>query len=538
MREHQIAISLKPQQFELLQKLARERGFKSVTAYVKQKIVELALGVDSDLPAPGQGDLQYGGGTGGLSAEQHALLGDLSRIHSELRAFAGQSFQDEFAAGVSAAEASATAAFDQPPPGQNASSPVGPIELGGTAAVQSGPAKAAGQPSSADGEAVSSQVLPSNNLGGFGFRLGGFAGGGAASRFQQPLDNADRLSGYREIMDDLEELADRAFAISPRLGALDEAAPDESAGGRGSRQRAESILVEPILPASANAPQAVKAEPPKPAQSAPINMVKAFAAADLPAPGEVAQASAPAKVQAAAPAEAQAFAPAKVQAPREVQVVPPVTGQAAPPQELQTAPPQELQTAPPQEVQTAPPQEVQTTEDVQSMAPVEEPAALPMAASAPLPGDDLLSELLDESLVAHAGAPRPADNPFAVGVGFEKLGTEGSAAIVDVTPGSAPYADPDDLDQSGPYEPPVEQEPSPELTSDPMPDPQENDTPADPGSRRASAAYNDLADPGQRQSQSGSHSADFGELSDKPQDPGPPGHSNLSGGPPPKRRRT
>ena len=46
MREHQIAINLKAQQFELLQKLARERGFKSVTAYVKQKIVELALGFD------------------------------------------------------------------------------------------------------------------------------------------------------------------------------------------------------------------------------------------------------------------------------------------------------------------------------------------------------------------------------------------------------------------------------------------------------------------------------------------------------------
>jgi len=35
-----------------------------------------------------------------------------------------------------------------------------------------------------------------------------------------------------------------------------------------------------------------------------------------------------------------------------------------------------------------------------------------------LPGDDLLSELLDESLVAHAEAPRPPGNPYAVNLGF------------------------------------------------------------------------------------------------------------------------
>src|SRR5208283_3536809 len=74
VREHQIAISLKPQQFELLQRLARERGFKSVTAYVKQKIVELALGLDSDLSAAEAEAAQYGVTGGGLPAENLALL--------------------------------------------------------------------------------------------------------------------------------------------------------------------------------------------------------------------------------------------------------------------------------------------------------------------------------------------------------------------------------------------------------------------------------------------------------------------------------
>ena len=79
MREHQIVVNLKAQQFEQLQKLARERGFKSVSAYVKQKVLELAMGIDSE-----------GGSYGQPTDEQVSLaaapvLGDLDRIHNELK---------------------------------------------------------------------------------------------------------------------------------------------------------------------------------------------------------------------------------------------------------------------------------------------------------------------------------------------------------------------------------------------------------------------------------------------------------------------
>ena len=77
VREHQISISLKPQQFELLQRLARERGYKSVSAYVREKINELALSIDD-------GVLQESPAGAKLEPE---LISDLVRIHQELKSF-------------------------------------------------------------------------------------------------------------------------------------------------------------------------------------------------------------------------------------------------------------------------------------------------------------------------------------------------------------------------------------------------------------------------------------------------------------------
>jgi hypothetical protein len=81
-------------------------------------------------------------------------------------------------------------------------------------------------------------------LGGFGYGLGkysSFGGIGSSARFSTPFNAGDRLSGYRDIMDDMEELADRAFAISPRLGAIDESVEEEPPeDSRGRRKRAES----------------------------------------------------------------------------------------------------------------------------------------------------------------------------------------------------------------------------------------------------------------------------------------------------------
>ena len=276
MREHQIVVNLKVEQFEQLQKLARERGFKSVSAYVKQKVLELAMGIDS---ADGQNQ---------PSAEQVSLaaapvLADLDRIHNELKSFldelAGPTELPNSAIGTSTSLQSGSAAsfnsrdfavaapdddFDWAPAGASGYSTaaytnsLNPSTGIGTGPTLPGAAGIAGSAASSldIGTGVSDyqeetdsntlpQVLPSSNLGGFGYGLGkysSFSGAGSSARFSTPFNAGDRLSGYRDIMDDMEELADRAFAISPRLGAIDESVEDEPVeDSRGRRKRVESV---------------------------------------------------------------------------------------------------------------------------------------------------------------------------------------------------------------------------------------------------------------------------------------------------------
>jgi hypothetical protein len=278
MREHQIVVNLKVEQFEQLQKLARERGFKSVSAFVKQKVLELAMGIDS---TDGQNQ---------PSAEQVSLaaapvLADLDRIHNELKSFldelAGPTELPNSAIGASASLQSGSAAsfngherdfavaapdddFDWAPAGAsgystaaytNSLNPSTGIGTGPTlpgAAVIAGSAASSldiGTGASDYQEESSSntlpQVLPSSKLGGFGYGLGkysSYSGAGSSARFSTPFNAGDRLSGYRDIMDDMEELADRAFAISPRLGAIDESVEEEPAeDSRGRRKRVESV---------------------------------------------------------------------------------------------------------------------------------------------------------------------------------------------------------------------------------------------------------------------------------------------------------
>lgn len=278
MREHQIVVNLKVEQFEQLQKLARERGFKSVSAFVKQKVLELAMGIDS------------AGGDGQPSAEQVSLaaapvLADLDRIHNELKSFldelAGPTELPNSAIGASTSLQSGSVAsftgrerdfavaapdddFDWAPGGGSGYSTaaytnsLSPSAGAGSAPILPGAAGIAGSAASSldIGTGVSDyqeesdsntlpQVLPSSNLGGFGYGLGkysSFGGVGTSARFSTPFNAGDRLSGYRDIMDDMEELADRAFAISPRLGAIDESVEEEPAEeSRGRRKRVESV---------------------------------------------------------------------------------------------------------------------------------------------------------------------------------------------------------------------------------------------------------------------------------------------------------
>ncbi|MBP9093470.1 hypothetical protein KBI23_20790 [bacterium] len=277
MREHQIVVNLKAQQFEQLQKLARERGFKSVSAYVKQKVLELAMGIDSE-----------GGSYGQPTDEQVSLaaapvLGDLDRIHNELKSFldelSGPTELPNSALGASSSASAGNFAerkdfavaapdddFDWAPTGGSGFSTAAytnSIGASTTSGLGSGPSTASVVGSAASSLDIGTgasdfqeasdtstlpQMLPSSNLGGFGYGLGKYSsfsgagsGVGSSARFSTPFNAGDRLSGYRDIMDDMEELADRAFAISPRLGALDESVEDEPAeASRGRRKQVES----------------------------------------------------------------------------------------------------------------------------------------------------------------------------------------------------------------------------------------------------------------------------------------------------------
>lgn len=292
MREHQIVVNLKAQQFEQLQKLARERGFKSVTAYVKQKVLELAMGLADDAsgrpssPSMSQAEL--------VAMASSPAIGDLERIHSELKSFldelsgptelpsvpssasssfaGGGNFVGGFEVGLPDDDFGWSSAKAEPATSINVGAPQINFNLNadshtasadgssfgaGNSTYTSGAGSALGTPSSSAPSARESssesgdaapQVLPSSNLGGFGFGLGSFSSyGNSSTRFQTPFSASnDRLSGYRDIMDDMEELADRAFAISPRLGALDETveANEPEEGGRGARRRSSENEIE------------------------------------------------------------------------------------------------------------------------------------------------------------------------------------------------------------------------------------------------------------------------------------------------------
>ncbi|CAN5133181.1 hypothetical protein BH11CYA1_BH11CYA1_07030 [soil metagenome] len=301
MREHQIVVNLKAQQFEQLQQLARERGFKSVSAYIKQKVLELAMGLDSGADGTGGSEA----GIEQLSMAAAPVLGDLDRIHNELKSFldelsgptelpnsaftsstatagsgsapevfrgfssSGSAFSSSANSGSSSNSASGTSErdfgvaapdedFDWATSGGSGYStaaysdgltPSGSASGNNVTSAASSFDIGTGASSFQEDSDASTlpQVLPSNNLGGFGYGLGkysSFGGAGTSARFSTPFNAGDRLSGYRDIMDDMEELADRAFAISPRLGALDESVEDEPAEDRGRRKRVEHVEPE------------------------------------------------------------------------------------------------------------------------------------------------------------------------------------------------------------------------------------------------------------------------------------------------------
>ena len=268
MREHQININLKAQQFEELQRLAREQGFKSVAAYIKMKIIDLMLGAEHGEDSGSQ-MLSRGAQRQPASLDQFTLA-EIERIHFELRGFVNElSTQAQ-----SQAQAQVQIQAGQAPHATNLLDPAGTSGMSETIYQDQDVEDPFALPEDEPGQAFSlfspsvpsdsfaddqgqetppgSQVLPSSsgNLGGFGFGLGTFWGGSRNNFLAQ-----DKLGSYREILDDLEEMADRAFAISPRLGALDEMAEnaeiaDEDSEDPNQKNKKDlPVFVEPIVPA-------------------------------------------------------------------------------------------------------------------------------------------------------------------------------------------------------------------------------------------------------------------------------------------------
>lgn len=143
MREHQIVITLKPEQFQRVQKLAREAGAKSMGMFVRQTLLA-ALGLE-----------KAAAGNQEAALDLEPVIADLKRLHSELKDFVSESL-------------SVYGTFD--PDGQE-----NPDALAGDDYQQE-----------------------------------------AENEF--PGDEAELESPPAAEFDEMEEMASKAFAISPRLG--------------------------------------------------------------------------------------------------------------------------------------------------------------------------------------------------------------------------------------------------------------------------------------------------------------------------------
>lgn len=80
MREHQIVITLKPDQFLEVQRLARAANSKSMGVFVRQRLLA-ALGIEGAAAADPNAS----------NVDVEAILGDLKRVHSELKSFVAES---------------------------------------------------------------------------------------------------------------------------------------------------------------------------------------------------------------------------------------------------------------------------------------------------------------------------------------------------------------------------------------------------------------------------------------------------------------
>ncbi|MCA9805537.1 MAG: hypothetical protein KC777_26385 [Cyanobacteria bacterium HKST-UBA02] len=191
MREHQIVITLKTDQFEEAQRLARQAGASSASTYLRDRIVALLEG----------GDETRDSAESTRKIQRLARLArDLTRMHRDLQVYVAESWHDtENEVPEAQTEIPVVLREDEPAESKSAA----PDAFAGMEIFTSQP------------EIARSLAAP----------LADFEKAASIARHYQETGtvNMDQvLEAVSEANDELEELADRAFAISPRLGAIED----------------------------------------------------------------------------------------------------------------------------------------------------------------------------------------------------------------------------------------------------------------------------------------------------------------------------
>jgi hypothetical protein len=185
MREHQIVITLKPEQFIEVQRLTRAAGAKSMGIFVRQKLLA-ALGIE--------GATASALGKKPGSASMVRLSGELKRVHGELKSFVAESLSRAYVEEPLEVVVQTPVEEEQP-------------------VFDDFPAVLAELPDVDSG-------LPEAATGGLEFAY--FPGASMTlDESGPPTSFEEALREFEQAQDDLEQLARKAFAISPRLGSLE-----------------------------------------------------------------------------------------------------------------------------------------------------------------------------------------------------------------------------------------------------------------------------------------------------------------------------
>lgn len=191
MREHQIVITLKPEQFLEVQRMARVSGAKSMGMFVRQRLLS-ALGIDGQTPPA---EKQAGSGP-----DIKRISGDLRRLHGELKVFVAESLANAY--------------------------------IGHS------------------GDHNQMITIEASDVG----LVSGFM---PAPDPSEPISLADldeTMAVFEQARDELEQMAQRAFAISPRLGPIadfeqpePEPADDHTTTAKSERDPLDELLEDPLM---------------------------------------------------------------------------------------------------------------------------------------------------------------------------------------------------------------------------------------------------------------------------------------------------